>query len=116
MKKVLAELRKVFEVQEIQPFTYQIDTTFHLPGGTELILYLILEGRNVTLTDGGIFMDEVILSMEEELNTQLFDNIGATITEDGFIEKETSVRKATKEVFRFIEAIMDTSILYAENH
>lgn len=114
MDKVIDELRKVFDVYNLQPAVYQIDTTFHFPGGSELVIYLVKDGRNILLTDGGAFNDEVHVPIEEELNTQLFDKIGVVITEEGFIEKETSVRRATKEVFRFIEAIMDTSILYAE--
>lgn len=115
MDKILAELAEVFGVKQVSKGVYRIDTTFYLSGGVAFIIYLTVDGRKVTITDEGALLESTYLPTEEDLNTQLIDKIRATINPDGSITKQTTVRKLTKDIFSYIEALMDTSALYGED-
>lgn len=115
MNKVMEQLAEVFVIRPINTQVYRVDTTFYLSGGLPLIIYFVIDGRTVTITDEGALLESVYLPVEEDLNTQLLDRIGAKINHDDHVVMKTKVRKLTKDVFKYIEALMDTSALYNED-
>lgn len=115
MNKVMEQLAEVFVIRPINTKVYRVDTTFYLSGGLPFIIYFVVDGRTVTITDEGALLESVYLPVEEDLNTQLLDRIGAKINHEDHVIMQTKVRKLTKDVFKYIEALMDTSALYAND-
>lgn len=115
MNKVMEQLAEVFVIRPINTQVYRVDTTFYLSGGLPLVIYIVVNGRTVTLTDEGALLESIYLPVEEDLNTQLLDRIGAKINHEDHVIMQTKVRKLTKDVFKYIEALMDTSALYNED-
>lgn len=115
MNKVMEQLAEVFVIRPINTKVYRVDTTFYLSGGLPFIIYFVVDGRTVTITDEGALLESVYLPVEEDLNTQLLDRIGAKINHEDHVIMQTKVRKLTKDVFKYIEALMDTSALYSED-
>lgn len=115
MNKVMEQLAEVFVIRPINTKVYRVDTTFYLSGGLPLIIYFVIDGRTVSITDEGALLESIYLPIEEDLNTQLLDSIGAKINHEDHVIMQTKVRKLTKDVFKYIEALMDTSALYNED-
>lgn len=112
--KILKELSEVFGVNEISDHVYRIDTDFALADGTPLVVYVTVNGRKVIFSDEGALLESIYVPYEEELNTQQLDRVGATVVKDVSVVKHTTVRRLVKDLFKYLEAILETSQLYVD--